>query len=215
MVKVVQVVKKLNNTELGKGNTHEYYIYVPQFMEVNDIFFAKDRILPFVYKGNGKKYDIRYIYTRSNEKRIVGLGDFYREIGASAGDEIMIEMQEWKGDLKYFLDFNSFSNVILAKKYKKGFEILNEDRVSLIQPNQTVNYLGEHAGVSVIKISEERKRKDSPALTNIFDVVVGGKSIVDQIGANDVLEITVLDGNHVLINKSNQCSKYVFEVGDI
>lgn len=28
-MKVVQVIKKLNNTELGKGGTHDSYVLVP------------------------------------------------------------------------------------------------------------------------------------------------------------------------------------------
>lgn len=36
MVKVVQVIKKLNNTELGKGGTHDTYVLIPQNHEMSD-----------------------------------------------------------------------------------------------------------------------------------------------------------------------------------
>ena len=37
-MKIIQFIKTLNNTELGKGTTHETYILIPKKAEINDIF---------------------------------------------------------------------------------------------------------------------------------------------------------------------------------
>ena len=41
-MKIVQLIKKLNNTELGKGGTHDYYVLVPAELDISDIFPAPD-----------------------------------------------------------------------------------------------------------------------------------------------------------------------------
>ena len=57
-MKIVQLIKKLNNTELGKTGTHETYIQVPQDLEISDIFPEYEDVKNFVYKKTGKISDI-------------------------------------------------------------------------------------------------------------------------------------------------------------
>lgn len=70
-MRIVQIIKKLNNTELGKSGTHEFYVQVPQNLEILDLFPETDIIQNFIYKKTGKIYHIRC--TIGREKRIVGL----------------------------------------------------------------------------------------------------------------------------------------------
>ena len=37
-MKSIQLIKQVNNTELGKGGTHETYILIPQDLNVSDLF---------------------------------------------------------------------------------------------------------------------------------------------------------------------------------
>ena len=37
-MKIVQMIKKLNNTELGKGGTHDTYVLVPNDLDISDVF---------------------------------------------------------------------------------------------------------------------------------------------------------------------------------
>lgn len=53
-MRIIQIIKELNNTELGKSGTHETYIHVPQDLDVNDIFTKNDEVENFVYKKMGK-----------------------------------------------------------------------------------------------------------------------------------------------------------------
>ena len=36
-MEVIQIIKKLNNTELGKKNTHESYILVNRGLDISDL----------------------------------------------------------------------------------------------------------------------------------------------------------------------------------
>ena len=75
MVKVVQVIKKLNNTELGKGGTHDTYVLIPQNLDISDLFPIVNEQISFINKENGKIVNLRH--TSGREKRIVGLGPYY------------------------------------------------------------------------------------------------------------------------------------------
>lgn len=55
-MRVVQVIKKLNNTELGKSGTHEFYVQVPQNLEISDLFPETDTIQNFIYKKTAVLY---------------------------------------------------------------------------------------------------------------------------------------------------------------
>ena len=81
-MKIVQLIKKLNNTELGKGGTHDYYVLVPAELDISDIFPAPDVPVRFTDKHTFERVVARN--TVSREKRIVGLGQYYRAKGLSA-----------------------------------------------------------------------------------------------------------------------------------
>ena len=70
-MKYVQITKKLNNTELGKGGTHETYVHIPQDLNINDLFPTLGMIEKFVDKKNGEYAAFseplnRYIMVRQN-----------------------------------------------------------------------------------------------------------------------------------------------------
>ena len=51
-MKCIQLIKQVNNTELGKGGTHETYILVPQEVDVSEFieqpFKISDEKLKFI-----------------------------------------------------------------------------------------------------------------------------------------------------------------------
>ena len=51
-MKIIQFIKTLNNTELGKGTTHETYILIPKKAEINDIFENEKINYKFICKNN-------------------------------------------------------------------------------------------------------------------------------------------------------------------
>ena len=75
-MKLVQFVKQLNNTELGKGGTHDTYVLIPNELDITDIFTKANEPIEFRDLDNNEAVVVRN--TVGREKRIVGLGQYYR-----------------------------------------------------------------------------------------------------------------------------------------
>ena len=58
-MKVWQLVKKLNNTELGKGGTHDTYVLIPNNLDISDIIGTINEQCDFVDKSTGQHVKIR------------------------------------------------------------------------------------------------------------------------------------------------------------
>ena len=52
----VILTKKLNNTEIGRGGTHETYIYIPHSLDVSDLFEELNEKIRFYCPQNHKHY---------------------------------------------------------------------------------------------------------------------------------------------------------------
>ena len=91
-MKIIQFIKTLNNTELGKGTTHETYILIPKKAEINDIFENEKINYKFICKNNNNEINLRLRATaKRKELRILGLGNYYRENKLNPGDSILLE----------------------------------------------------------------------------------------------------------------------------
>lgn len=206
---VVQVIKKLNNTELGKSGTHEFYVQVPQDLEVSDIFSETEVIKNFIYKQTGKIYNIRL--TVGREKRIVGLGDFYRDNDVCAGDEVVLERHMKDGDSIYYIDLNKRQDILMIQRCKSGFELLNSERVTLVSSTTKVYVDGEFKNITIGFIGSEKKRDDSPNTTDIYEVKIGGYNIAGDYRGKEMVEIHVDSENDIaFINQICAWKKYFF-----
>ena len=118
-MKSVQVIKKVNNTELGKAATHETYVLVPQELNVSDLFEELEKKYKFVDKVTNKTYELRL--TSGREKRIVGLGPFYRDHDVFAGDEPASKIKDvWT---KYKNDDNAVLIITHSTKLIKDLDV--------------------------------------------------------------------------------------------
>ena len=130
-MRIQQFVKKLNNTELGKGNTHECYVLVSRRVPTMDDFFDNKNIRPiFKDKITNTLLPNSIHITKGGEFRINGLSEYYSKNNLCAGDEILFERQDNNGITEFFIDLNSKQNIITFQKNSKGFEALNFDRLS-------------------------------------------------------------------------------------
>lgn len=212
-MKVIQVLKKLNNTELGKSGTHEFYIQVPQNLDISDLFPDVNIVKDFIYKKNGKVYNIRC--TIGREKRIVGLGDFYRDNDVCAGDEVVLERHIVDEDSSYYIDLNKRKDILMIQRCKKGFEVLNVERKNLITSSTQVYVDGDFRDIMIEFMSSEKKRNDSPITTDIYDVKVDGFSIVKYYAGKEMVEIQAnLKDNRAFVNRICAWKKYLFEMGE-
>lgn len=205
-MKNIQIIKKVNNTELGKGGTHETYVLVPQELDVSDIFDTLEKKFNFVDKETGKVHAIRL--TSGREKRIVGLGPFYKEHDVFAGDEMSFEKRMYGDNCDFLISVNKFDDVIVFQKKKNAFAVLTPERLDHILDKEFYDI--NNQSVSISFVGEFKKREDSPESTKLYDIVLDGKSISGNYSNNDMLEV-VADGDMIAIRCFKPWKKYVLE----
>lgn len=203
-MKVVQIIKKLNNTELGKGNTNDAYVLVPNDLDIKEIFEVKDKPVEFEDKYTHEKVTVRNTVDR--EKRIVGLGQYYRSQGLSAGDEIVFEKREIGSRIKYVIYVKKNDDILVFQKARQGFEILTPERLGRYDnitagPGETLEIAFQTSG---------KKRKDSPVTTDFYDIKISGKSLMGRFSAKELGEIS-FQGDHIKVNPFYGWKKYTFE----
>lgn len=192
-MKIQQFIKKLNNTELGKGNTHEYYVLVPSELDIEKLFDAQNRNPIFFDKVTNEKRENLAQLTVGREYRIKGLGPYYRENNLCAGDEILFERRDYDGNTEFYIDLNIKTNIITFQKNSKGFEVLNLDRLNskIINGKYEVKsfYNNKLCDVTIEFIEASKKRVDSPDTTDFYDIKVDSYSILNDFKSNDYLEL--------------------------
>ena len=206
-MKIIQIIKKLNNTELGKGGTHDTYVLIPNDLDVSDIFQEPGKSVDFTDKYTQETVTVRNTVAR--EKRIVGLGQYYRNMDLYAGDEIVFEKQIQNDSERYWIYTKKYLEHLAIQKSKHGFEILTPERLSMFQ--QIIGDMG--ASIEIKFLTAEKKRNDSPETTDFYDVVIDGKSLLDMYTGKDIVELRV-DGNKIHHASFYGWKKYVFETED-
>ena len=189
-MKIEQLIKKVNNTELGKTGTHETYVQVPNDWDVSQVFPIPDQVIDFTDKDSKKTYKIRL--TVGREHRIVGLGQFYRDKDLNAGDEVMFEKRTIGEKTDYFISSRKLSNTILLRKDSKGFEILTPERMYLL----TADTIEKKSGQTIQIVFKQAvlKRNDSPETTDYYDILIGGKPLARRFTSKDLIEIEINNG---------------------
>jgi hypothetical protein len=206
-VKVIQLVKQLNNTELGKGRTHDTYVLIPNELDITDIFTKPNDPIEFHDVESMEKVVVRN--TVGREKRIVGLGQYYRSRDLSAGDEIIFERRISDSKSEYRVTAVKHQKIIVFQKAKSGFEILTPERLNMAK------LWGEQSDdeFCIDFLCSAKKRNDSPDTTEYYDISINGKSLLDSYSGKDI-GIISLEENKVKINSSYGWEKYYFEMGE-
>ena len=207
-LKVVQVIKKLNNTELGKGGTHDTYVLIPQNLDISDLFPIVNEQISFINKENGEIVNLRH--TSGREKRIVGLGPYYNKYDVCAGDEIVLERQIIRDESQFFISLKKRLNTLMLQKQKNGFEILTDERTNLLK-SAILRKDGEPLQLKYL--CSEKKRQDSPEPTEFYDLLAGERSLLGDFSGKEFVEIEV-NNNVARLNRFCAWKKYKFEMED-
>jgi hypothetical protein len=213
-MKVQQYIKKLNNTELGKGNTHECYVLVSSKVPMMNEFFDDQNLRPNFQLISQNSNSINSIHiTKGRELRINGLGEYYSNNNANAGDEIMFERRDINGMSSFFIDFKAKNNTITFQRNAKGFEALNIDRLNDKLVNNSCilqcEYNNSACQLTIQFKESAKKRSDSPDLTDFYQILVNGIDIINDYRNNDYLELEELGANSAF-KKVNVWQKYEF-----
>ena len=209
-MKCIQLIKQVNNTELGKGGTHEYYILVPQDVDVSDLFETIGQTYTFTDKHSHKEYNIRL--TSAREKRIVGMGPFYRDNDLQAGDKVLVErilLQD--GTSKYALSFRRSTDTVYFQKVKDYFEVLTPERLESVLDVEWNDDNG-----SLIKVhyhGEIMKRADSPSPTKVYTIILDNEEIRKNFQSGDIIGLRLQNG-YVKLVGFNPWKKYITEVAE-
>lgn len=201
-MKIQQFIKSLNNTEIGKGGTHECYVLVSKKVEkIENIFDSTNHHPSFINLKNGGIIDSIHI-TSGKEFRINGLGDFYRYNNVNAGDEIVFERHDDGAKTEFFINLKSKENTIIFQKNSRGFEVLNLDRLDLLMSanryQDIVSYDGR-SGLFVIEFKESaKKRSDSPDETDFYSISFNGQDILNDLRGNEYFELSNSVTNKIL-----------------
>lgn len=207
-MKSIQLIKQVNNTELGKGGTHETYILIPQDLDVSDLFEENNVKYSFIDKDSLKEYRIRL--TSSREKRIVGLGPFYSDKNLSAGDKVLLEKRVFEnGEAQYYISLQRASNTVFFQKVRNYFEAMTTENVTHVLDKEFSNDDG--VSIKVEYYGEIQKRTDSPTKTKVYNIFVGDNNIQSDYQDRDMIGLQYSDKRIKLI-ESKQWEKYVVEV---
>ena len=189
-MKVTQLIKQLNNTQLGKGGTHDSYVLIPSELYVGDIFQAADQTVWFTDPEMGDRVAVKYTVAR--EKRLSGLGPYYRRSRLEAGDEIIFEKRIYSSRTEYYVRTRKHPDRIAFQKARDGFEILTPER--MMTAGLRNGQLEEH--LRIIFLKRAKKQNNSPDTTDFYDIEIEGKSILGaysfkDIGLVDIFENTI------------------------
>ena len=216
-MKIQQFIKTLNNTEIGKGGTHECYVLVSRKVSGIDKIFDSNNLRPrFLNLKNGGVVDRVHI-TKGREFRINGLGDFYRANNVNAGDEIIFERRDSEDEVEFFLNLRVKTNIITFQKSSKGIVVLNIDRLSpkLVNGSYSLlaNYLGKSSNV-IIQFKESLlMRSDSPSKTDFYIITVDGIDVSSDLKNNEYLQLN-FSQNFNYLKKIVVWKHYQFETSN-
>lgn len=184
-MRVLQFIKSLNNTELGKSGTNETYVLVSKNVKgIENLFDTANRKPSLINLKNGGVLKSVHI-TVGGEFRINGLGDFYRANNANAGDEIIFERR----DNQFFINLHTKTNTIVFQKNSRGFEVLNSDRLKTNSINDVI-YNGSLGALKVDFKVSDKKRSDSPINTDFYSLIFNNKDLLNDIKSDEYFELT-------------------------
>lgn len=216
-MKIITFIKRMNANELniGTAKMHDNTITIPAEVDISGLFTVTtsapsqplslfDRTTNMVYAPSRAK--TRFEITSSNkQKRIYGLGDFFNQIKALPGDEVIIErIIGDDGSDNYYIDYRP-RHVIVFSKLKNGyFEILREGGLSRYRVDKDfladVIYKGEvkkllirYMGKTQKKDKKSKGAKNTAAIPKIdcYDLLIDGKSIASIVAYQKYIEINM------------------------
>ena len=196
--------KVLNNTELGKKNTHECYVHVSTNASQMDTFFDAKNINPhLIDKSTNKKVAGDIHITKNREFRINGLGQYYAEKQVCAGDKIIFEKDVNKGNTQFFVSIQKEKDSMTFVKKSGGFENLNPERAPHLISKRPYIFNGlynyENAEIEVLFKEAKKIRLDSPDITDLFSLKANSIDLTSTYKDKDILILKDIDGIKALI----------------
>jgi ASC-1-like (ASCH) protein len=173
-------------------------------LDISDIFINVNE--PVEFHDTETMEPVIARNTVGREKRIVGLGQYYRSKNLSAGDEIVFERRSGNRIAEYRISAIRHYDMLVFQKSKSGFEILTPERL-----NMAKSWGSQSEDTIRIEFLEaKKKRNDSPDTTDYYDISVNGTSLMDSYSSKDTGFI-YLEENKIKISSFYGWKKYILE----
>lgn len=178
MTTIYQYTHLPNNTELGKGNTHETYLLISREIDLSFMFPPGANINVHNIEKN-TDYSLKA--ATGSEFRVNQMGQFYRDFDIHEGDEIVLTK----------LVSESCSHItiraikhhrVLIKVGTYGASIADIERLSGFGSKDggyriPITNDGAACNLSIHFVGEKRKRSDSPSTTDYYSVYLDGQPL--------------------------------------
>lgn len=215
-MKVITFIKRLNANELkiGTAAMHDRTITVPAAVDVSELFTAtstaSSQSLTLFYRTKNTIYTPSRAKTRfeitssNNQKRIYGLGDYFKQVKALPGDEIIIERVINKGTDNYYIDYRPRHVVLFSKLKNDMFEILriggleryrvDKDFIAdVIYNGEEKKLLVRYMGKTQKKDKKSKTSKSTEPIPKIdcYDLLIDGESIGNTVSYQNYIEMNM------------------------
>lgn len=174
---ISQYTHYLNQTELGRGNTHDCYLLVPTGVDMSKIFPVGVSV-EVIDQDKKRRYNLKSAFGR--EFRINQMGPIFQDWNACAGDEVKISEVKNAVDRKVYIKVSTFNRVVFVKS-PNGIEIFNLNRLTPFSVGTNKYSVQTDKGVLDIDFYQsKKKRTDSPTTTDFYTVKLGGNDLPDD-----------------------------------
>lgn len=205
---IIQYIHRPNNTELGKGNTHECYLLVK-----SEIDSSVEELTPsgreVEFKDMQSDSSWRLKASKGREFRINQMADLYRTYGVEYGDEVILHKHLINGETFRYVSVKSANAIGLYNMNRNGdFEVYNIDKCPEIRNGIEfkVLYDGETKDLKIVFFESRRKRSDSPFSSDIYRVYIN-----EELQTKSMLLFLREDGNYIEDYKKYEYHKITWE----
>ena len=178
MTKIYQYLHYPNATELGQGSTHETYLLIAKTIDLSGLFPIGKSVSVTDVK-TGKRYSLKSSY--GNEFRVNQFGPIYRDYDTQEGDEIYLTGIENEDGMTVYLRVEKKNRITLSFMAHGAF-FNNESRLSPYGSKISgytipVVFNGKYGDLTIKSVGRNKKRTDSPDLTEFYEVQFAGTVI--------------------------------------
>lgn len=174
---IIQYIHRPNNTELGKGNTHECYLFVKSEIDESvEELIPSGREVEFKDMQNDSKWRLKA--AKGREFRINQMADLYRTYDVEYGDEVILHKHVINGETSRYASVKKVNAIGLYNLNKNGdFGVYNIDKCAEIRHGIELKVLcdGEIHDLKISFLESRKKRFDSPSSSDIYRVYINEK----------------------------------------
>jgi len=204
-MKIIQYIHRPNNTELGKGNTHETYMLIGADIDLTTLFPIGVEV-----SVKDSKKDVTYplMSSSGSEFRVNKMGPIYRDYSMCEGDEVWITKVFGDSDeTPINIEIKTYNRVLMTVS-SGGATFGDLERLSSFGDkdkgyNIPLTCNGKSSVLDVSFKESKKKRSDSPIDTDFYSVVFDGEAVKNGTYLIDISTSELLPYKKCIYNEVN------------